>query len=214
MMTTQLCPIFFLMLDGLSEPGNIGIFLRTCAMLRVMAMISLTGGCNVWNPKAVHLAMGALFTVPILEMTNGGNDEVGGALDWTLELLERRGIPNSRVFTATIVDRREGNVASGHCRLPLQDNDDANDHAVVGMDALRFCVGKFTTRCCSDSEPCCASVVVVVVRHVVVTCCLIPARSSPWGANARFEFPFLFNVPFCHVIVIVVESLLELATTT
>ncbi|EED95766.1 predicted protein [Thalassiosira pseudonana CCMP1335] len=72
-------PPFYLILDGLSDPGNVGTLLRSCAASQVTALILLPNSCDVWNPKAVRSAMGASFRVPVLELTNA--DDKDGALD-------------------------------------------------------------------------------------------------------------------------------------
>ncbi|KAL9181445.1 hypothetical protein ACHAXT_010250 [Thalassiosira profunda] len=92
-------PPFYLVLDGLSDPGNVGTLLRTCAASHVTALILLPGSCDVWNPKAVRSAMGASFRVPVLEMGRSGERE---ALEEVLDLLERGGVDRRRVFAATM----------------------------------------------------------------------------------------------------------------
>ncbi|KAL7543624.1 hypothetical protein ACHAWF_007431 [Thalassiosira exigua] len=93
-------PPFFLILDGLSDPGNVGTLLRTCAASCVTALVLLPGSCDVWNPKAVRSAMGSSFRVPILDMSRA--DEKG-SLDQLLEILEKScGVSNQRVFAATM----------------------------------------------------------------------------------------------------------------
>lgn len=92
-------PPFYLILDGLSDPGNVGTLLRTSAASHVTALILLPGSCDVWNPKAVRSAMGASFRIPVLEMSKSSEKE---ALDHVLDLLESCGIDSSRVFAATM----------------------------------------------------------------------------------------------------------------
>jgi len=94
-------PPFYLILDGLSDPGNVGTLLRTCAASHVTALILLPGSCDVWNPKAVRSAMGASFRVPVLEFSKASDEE---ALKQVLDLLERCGVENERVFAATMED--------------------------------------------------------------------------------------------------------------
>ena len=95
-------PPFYLILDGLSDPGNVGTILRSCAASHVAALILLPGSCDVWNPKAVRSASGASFRIPILEMSNEKE-----ALDHVLNLLEQLGVDNDRVFAATMESSRE-----------------------------------------------------------------------------------------------------------
>jgi TrmH family RNA methyltransferase len=51
-----------LMLDAIQDPGNVGTILRTAHAFGVAATIALPGTVDLWNPKVVRAAMGALFT--------------------------------------------------------------------------------------------------------------------------------------------------------
>lgn len=95
-------PPFYLLLDGLSDPGNVGTLLRTCAAADAAALFLLPGSCDVWNPKAVRSAMGASFRIPVIEV---------GGLEGALEFLEERcGVHGDRVYAATM---DEGEVDDG-----------------------------------------------------------------------------------------------------
>jgi TrmH family RNA methyltransferase len=52
----------FLLLDGVQDPGNVGTILRTARAFGVTATVALPGTVDLWNPKVVRSAMGALFT--------------------------------------------------------------------------------------------------------------------------------------------------------
>jgi len=117
-------PPFYLILDGLSDPGNVGTLLRSCKASYVTACILLPGSCDVFNPKAVRSAMGASFSVPILEMKKTSEQE---ALEEVLELLEDSGIDNNRVFAATMESSGSSNTAS----LVHYDIDFSNKAAAV-----------------------------------------------------------------------------------
>lgn len=58
-----------LVLDGVQDPGNAGTLLRTAAALGVHATFALPGTVDLWNPKVVRSAMGALFHRPALGCT-------------------------------------------------------------------------------------------------------------------------------------------------
>ena len=117
-------PPFYLILDGLSDPGNVGTLLRSCKASYVTACILLPGSCDVFNPKAVRSAMGASFSVPMLEMSKTSEQE---ALEEVLKLLEDSGIDNSRVFAATMESSGSSNTAS----LVHYDIDFSNKAAAV-----------------------------------------------------------------------------------
>jgi TrmH family RNA methyltransferase len=50
-----------LFLDGVQDPGNVGTILRTAQAFGVAATVALPGTADLWNPKVVRSAMGALF---------------------------------------------------------------------------------------------------------------------------------------------------------
>ncbi len=57
---------FLLILDSVSEPGNMGTIIRTAEAAGVDAIL-LCGDCvDVYNPKVVRATMGSLFRVPLL----------------------------------------------------------------------------------------------------------------------------------------------------
>jgi len=64
-------PTNILILDGISEPGNMGTILRTANALGYRVM--LTGGCvDIYNPKVVRTAMGAVFCADVVHITDTG----------------------------------------------------------------------------------------------------------------------------------------------
>lgn len=81
----------FLLLDGVSDPGNAGTLLRSAAAAGAEAVVLLPDCADPWNPKAVRSAMGASLHVPIASV---------GSLDEALRLLEARGCPPRRVYAA------------------------------------------------------------------------------------------------------------------
>jgi RNA methyltransferase, TrmH family len=58
---------FVLILDQLTNPGNLGSALRTAAAVGVDAVILTPGSVDPYNPKVVRGGMGAHLRVPILE---------------------------------------------------------------------------------------------------------------------------------------------------
>ena len=58
-----------LMLEGVQDPGNVGTVIRTANALGMDAVV-LTGACaDLYSPKTVRAAMGALFRQPVLTCT-------------------------------------------------------------------------------------------------------------------------------------------------
>lgn len=60
-----------MLLDGIQDPGNVGTILRTAAAAGVDQVWLGTGCADVWSPKVLRAAMGAHFTVPLVERVDG-----------------------------------------------------------------------------------------------------------------------------------------------
>ncbi len=52
-------------LDGVSDPGNVGTIIRTCAAFRVELIALSTGSADLANPKVLRAAAGAVFAQSI-----------------------------------------------------------------------------------------------------------------------------------------------------
>ena len=102
-------PPFYVILDGLQDPGNVGTILRSCAASHVSALVLLPDSCDVWNPKCVRSSMGASFRLPVIELN--GRD---GALAKALDMLSNCGIESDRVFAATMEDTGDGRSSIAH----------------------------------------------------------------------------------------------------
>jgi TrmH family RNA methyltransferase len=72
-----------LLLDGVQDPGNVGTIQRTARAFGVAATVALPGTADLWNPKVVRSAMGALFSHMAFHAT--------GAL--ALDFLHDHGMP-------------------------------------------------------------------------------------------------------------------------
>lgn len=61
-----------LVIDGGEKPGNLGAILRTADAAGVDAVIVTSranGGTDIHNPNVVRASLGALFTLPVVEVT-------------------------------------------------------------------------------------------------------------------------------------------------
>ena len=111
---------FVIILDRLSDPGNLGTILRTADAAGVEAVFLAPGTVDAHNPKVVRAAMGAHFHLPINERTW---DELAELLTqvevWLAEA--REGKPYDRVdwrapFALIIGSEAEGPSAAA-CRF-------------------------------------------------------------------------------------------------
>lgn len=91
----------FVVLDAISDPGNMGTIVRTSAGAGVDALFLWPGCVDPFNPKVVRAAMGAHFRVPILwrsddvqaaitercpgrVLSDGAANRTYDAIDWTI----------------------------------------------------------------------------------------------------------------------------------
>lgn len=68
-------PPFLLILEAVEKPGNLGAILRTADAAGVDGLIVCgeagSTGTDIHNPNVVRASLGALFTVPVVEVENG-----------------------------------------------------------------------------------------------------------------------------------------------
>lgn len=57
----------FLLLDRISDPGNLGTLIRTADASLVTGVVIGHGGSDLYNPKVVRATMGSLFHMPVFE---------------------------------------------------------------------------------------------------------------------------------------------------
>ena len=57
---------FYLLLDGIQDPGNIGTIIRTADSLNIKQIIVSKDTADVYNPKVLRSTMGAIFRVNVI----------------------------------------------------------------------------------------------------------------------------------------------------
>ena len=58
---------FYLILDNIQDPGNMGTILRTADSINLNQIIVAKGSSDCYNPKVVRSTMGAIFRVKVFE---------------------------------------------------------------------------------------------------------------------------------------------------
>ncbi|MBW7867569.1 MAG: RNA methyltransferase [Brumimicrobium sp.] len=58
-------PDFYVVLDTIQDPGNLGTILRLCSWFGVFYILSSKESVDIYNPKVVQASMGAIFNVQI-----------------------------------------------------------------------------------------------------------------------------------------------------
>jgi len=56
-----------LVLDGISDPGNMGTIIRTAEWFGVKAIVCSADATDVWQPKVVQATMGSVFRIPVFQ---------------------------------------------------------------------------------------------------------------------------------------------------
>jgi TrmH family RNA methyltransferase len=59
-------PRVFAVADAVQDPGNLGTIIRTALAAQLGGLLILKGSVDLYNPKVVRAAAGALFSLPIL----------------------------------------------------------------------------------------------------------------------------------------------------
>jgi TrmH family RNA methyltransferase len=67
----QRAPAFFVVIEGVEKPGNLGAILRTADAAGVDGVIVCAGATDLHNPNVIRASLGTLFTVPIAEVSTG-----------------------------------------------------------------------------------------------------------------------------------------------
>lgn len=63
-----------LVLDELSDPGNIGTLIRSSYGFGVDAIFIAGNSCDIWSPKVIRSSMGSILKLPIYEIKWESND--------------------------------------------------------------------------------------------------------------------------------------------
>lgn len=58
---------FYLLVDGVQDPGNLGTLVRTADAAGALGVILLKGTVDVFNEKTLRSTMGSIFHLPIVE---------------------------------------------------------------------------------------------------------------------------------------------------
>lgn len=59
----------YIALDGVQNPDNLGAIIRTSEALGIDGIV-ISGGCDIYNPKALRASMGSVFRMPVLLAEN------------------------------------------------------------------------------------------------------------------------------------------------
>ena len=57
---------FYIVLDNISDPGNLGTIIRTCEWFGINQIICSIGSVDCYNPKVIQSSMGSLSRVNVI----------------------------------------------------------------------------------------------------------------------------------------------------
>lgn len=63
-------PSFFLIVEQLEKPGNLGAILRTCDAVSVDGIIVCSSKTDIFNPNVIRASLGTVFSVQVIVATN------------------------------------------------------------------------------------------------------------------------------------------------
>lgn len=116
----------YIALEGVQDPGNLGAIARTAQALGLTGLL-VSGGCDIYHPKALRASMGALLRVPVLEC----EDLVGTLAACGLPCYAA--VPDGRAVPIHEISFHEGAV------LLL-----GNEGSGLSEEALRACAARVT----------------------------------------------------------------------
>ncbi len=62
----------YIALENVQDPSNLGAVIRTAEALGIDGAV-VSGGCDIYNPKALRASMGSLFRLPVYKAENIGD---------------------------------------------------------------------------------------------------------------------------------------------
>ncbi len=142
---------YLLVLDGVSEPGNLGTMIRTAEAAGIEAVLLLKGCVDLYNPKVVRSTMGSLFRVPCVtglepsylkELQSQGFQLIATALEDSVPLTEGVVTGNRAIVIGSEADGVSEEIlkmADVRLRIPMEGKVESLNAAVAaGIVMYRF----------------------------------------------------------------------------
>jgi TrmH family RNA methyltransferase len=86
-------PSMYLVVDAVSDPGNMGTLIRSSVACGVSAIFLLHGCVDPYSSKALRSAMGGTFRIPLKSFST---------IEECWDVLHKCGVPNERIYAATL----------------------------------------------------------------------------------------------------------------
>lgn len=118
---------FYIVLDSLQDPGNLGTIIRTADAAGVSGIIISKGSVDLYNPKVLRSTMGSVFHVPI---------SFSPDLSHTLRQLKSKGIRTYAAHLKGTADYFEVDMGQGAAIIIGNEANGINDEVAVQADTL------------------------------------------------------------------------------
>lgn len=121
----------YLMLDDISDPGNLGTMIRTAEAAGVSGVVLSLGCADIFNPKVIRSTMGSIFRVPFVRedicraagrLKKEGTDVYAAALDADKNYNEiNYGYKNAFIIgnEARGISKEAAQCAGGKIKIPM-----------------------------------------------------------------------------------------------
>ncbi len=144
----------YILLENVQDPANLGAISRTAEALGITGLI-VSGGCDVYSPKALRASMGALLRLPVIVTEN---------VTETIQKAQKDGM---KVFASTpdssAVSIKDANFSGGVITVI------GNEANGVTEDTMNCCDEKITIRMTGKAESLNAGAAASIIMWEMVT---------------------------------------------
>lgn len=139
-------------LDGVSDPGNVGTIIRTAAGLGIDLVVLSNDSVDLYNPKVVRSTQGALFSMKILkcdikklilDIKKNGIKVFGTALDDSIELKK---VSKPDKFAIVLGNEAQGvkeevlDLCDSKVKIDITDKVESLNVAIAGAIVMHYLI--------------------------------------------------------------------------
>lgn len=139
-------------LDGVSDPGNVGTIIRTAAGLGIDLVVLSNDSVDLYNPKVVRSTQGALFSMKILkcdikklilDIKKNGIKVFGTALDGSIELKK---VSKPDKFAIVLGNEAQGvkeevlDLCDSKVKIDITDKVESLNVAIAGAIVMHYLI--------------------------------------------------------------------------
>ena len=139
-------------LDGVSDPGNVGTIIRTAAGLGIDLVVLSNDSVDLYNPKVVRSTQGALFSMKILkcdikklilDIKKNGIKVFGTALDGSIELKK---VSKPERFAIVLGNEAQGvkeevlDLCDSKVKIDITDKVESLNVAIAGAIVMHYLI--------------------------------------------------------------------------